>query len=446
MPEYISYSRDIWDYIKDLPYMPSRADRERLFLDEEKRERVKLWDYFFRIKPEDVGKPQREEIASIIKEIKKSIEECKQREKAILERINNLKSKAIKKVIKRSVWGCGILGIVLFLVSRTSAFETTPAPDKYIYCVIFSIAWLIILGMVIAVAYVAGDDKKEARQIAVSLKEIRKAHFEKTNEATKRISALKKEVARLRRQIPTPLHGQDVRQWFDDELNELRDYTKTQVALVREIIEVQSDDIKAKVENPLLVSGPGELQQIIPRRFLIDVNRDLNKHLGAKQAFLVEKKSNNDLKDFPYDTLFDILYGVYFLEFIVIAEDMLVTHSFFYDFIDKKVVAEHTSEQYYEDVVALSIQKKSQEVSTRDIYGRVISYFIEDSPTFTLSLKSGETHEVTFVSQNYFVNVRERLNISHDNVDRILWINKAKAITENVIKSLRYYLRQHKVL
>ncbi|NOT06452.1 MAG: hypothetical protein HOP27_17815 [Anaerolineales bacterium] len=349
MPEYISYSRDIWDYIKDLPYMPSRTDRERLFLDEEKRERVKLWDYFFRIKPEDVGKPQREEIASIIKEIRKSIEECKQIEKAILERINDLKSISITKVIKRSVWGCGILGIALFLVSRTSAFETTPAPDKYIYCVIFSIAWLIILGMVIAIAYVAGDDKKEARQIAVSLKEIRKAHFEKTNEAAKRISALKKEVARLRRQIPTPLHGQDVRQWFDDELNELRDYTKTQVALVREIIEVQSDDIKAKVENPLLVSGPGELQQIIPRRFLIDVNRDLNKHLGAKQAFLVEKKSNNDLKDFPYDTLFDILYGVYFLEFIVIAEDMLVTHSFFYDFIghwciNRKVGAIHLLE------------------------------------------------------------------------------------------------------
>lgn len=446
MPEYISYSRDIWDYIKDLPYMPSRADRERLFLDEEKRKRVKLWDYFFRIKPEDVGKPQRKEIASIIKEIRKSIEECKQREKAILERIKNLKGISIKKGINRFIWGCGILGIALFLVSRTSVFETTPAPDKYIYCVIFSVAGLVILGMIIAVAYVAGHEKKEAGQIAVSLKEIRKAHFEKTNEAVRRISALKKEVARLRRQIPKPLHGKDVRQWFDNELDELRDYTKTQVALVRELIEVQSDDIKAKIENPLLVSGPGELQQIIPRRFLLEVNRDLNKHLGAKQSYLVEKKSSNDLKDFPYDTLFDILYGVYFLEFIVIAEDMLVTHSFFYDFIDKKVVAEHTSEQYYEDVVALSIQKESQEISTRDIYGRVISYFIEDSPTFTLSLKSGETHEVTFVSQNYFINVREKLNISHDNVDRILWINKAKAITENVIKSLRYYLRQHKVL
>ncbi len=446
MPEYKSYSRDIWDYIEDLPYMPSRTDRERLFLDEEKRERVKLWDYFFRIKPEDVGKSQREEIASIIKEIRKSIEECKHSEKAILERINDLKNISIKKAIKSFVWGGGILGVTLFLVSRTSAFEATPTLNKYIYCFIFSVAWLIILGVGIAIKYITSDEKKETRQLALSLKESKKAHFEKIGEARNRIGALKKEVARLRRQIPTPLRGQDVRQWFQRDLDELWHYTKTQVALVREIIEIQSDDIKTNVKNPLLVSGPGELQQKIPKRFSIDVSKDSNKHLGAKQSYLVEKESSDDLKDFPYDTLFDILYGVYFLEFIVIAEDMLVTHSFFYDFIDKKVMAEHTSEQYYTDVVALAIEKKSQEISTRDIDGRITSYFIEDSPTFTLSLKSGETHEVTFVSQNYFINVREKLNISHDNIDRILWIAKSKTIAENVIKSLRYYLRQHKTL
>ncbi len=446
MPEYRAYSRDIWDYVKDLSYMPSRADRERLFLDEEKRERVKLWDYFFRIKPEDVGKPQRREIASIIKETRKAVEECKQNEKAILDRINDLRNRSVRRVVKRLIWGIGILGFALFLVSRTSAFETTLALAKYIYSAIFSVVWLIFWGTTIALKYIFSEEKKEIRRLELILKEKKKTHFEKIDEAKKRISALKKEVARLRRQLPIPVHGQYVRQWFDRELNELRDYTKTQVAIVREIIDIQSDDIKAKVENPLLVSGPGELQKIIPRRFLIDVDKDLNKHLGAKQAYLVEKNSSGDLKDFPYDTLFDILYGVYFLEFIVIAEDMLVTHSFFYDFIEKEVVAEFTSEQYYEDVVALSIQKKSQEISTRDIYGKITSYFIEDSPTFTLSLKSGETHEVTFVSQNYFINVREKLNISRDNVDRILWINKAKTITENVIKSLRYYLRQHKVL
>ena len=78
MPEYRKYPRDLWDYIEGLPYMPSRADREKFFRNEEKRERIKLWDYFFRIKPEDVGKPQREEISFLIKEIRESVEKCKQ--------------------------------------------------------------------------------------------------------------------------------------------------------------------------------------------------------------------------------------------------------------------------------------------------------------------------------------------------------------------------------
>ena len=91
MPEYKRYPRDLWDYIKDLPYMPSRTDREKFYWDESKRERLKLWDYFFRIRPEDVGKPQREEISSIIKEIRESVEKCEQRETEILESITELK-------------------------------------------------------------------------------------------------------------------------------------------------------------------------------------------------------------------------------------------------------------------------------------------------------------------------------------------------------------------
>ena len=73
MDKYKKYSRDIWDYIKDLPYMPSRKDRESLFNNPLKRDRVQLWDYFFRIKPEDVGKPQQNEIENIRKKIAKEI-------------------------------------------------------------------------------------------------------------------------------------------------------------------------------------------------------------------------------------------------------------------------------------------------------------------------------------------------------------------------------------
>jgi hypothetical protein len=164
----------------------------------------------------------------------------------------------------------------------------------------------------------------------------------------------------------------------------------------------------------------------------------MHKHLGAKQSYQVDPKK--------YDVLYDVLYGVYFFEYIVVAKDMLVTHSFFYDFIDDQVSSEYTTEQYYTDVVALAIEKESRELNTIDDKGTPTSIYIEDSPTFTLSLKSGEKHQVSFVNQDYFIKVREKLAISLDDVDKIFWINQARATADNVIKALRSYLRKHKTL
>jgi hypothetical protein len=134
----------------------------------------------------------------------------------------------------------------------------------------------------------------------------------------------------------------------------------------------------------------------------------------------------------------------YFLEYIIVATDMLVTHSFFYDFIDDKVTSEYTTEQYYTDVVALAIENEDRKISIENGIGELISAYVEDSPTFTLSLKSGEIHKVSFVSQDYFVKIREKLDITLDDVDNIYWIGQARRVADNVIKALRHYVRQHK--
>jgi hypothetical protein len=437
VPEYKIYPRDIWDYIKDLPYMPSRADREKLFWDEKKRERIKLWDYFFRIKPEDVGKPQREEILSIIKEIRESVEKCKQKEKEIRERINELDRRALLAAIKRIIWGSVALGIILFLITRISTLVIISTLDKYIYSAIFSLAWLIILIVFVGIRYITGDDKKESRMLALSLQEFKKEHFEKIDEARKRINALKKEIARLRRQVPKPLSGPDARKWLNLEFQKLWNYAKTEVALVRDIIKIQGEQPDTEIKNPLSILGPAELQEKIPRQFLVTVNGDLHKHLGAKQAYQLAPE---------FGVRFDVLYGVYFLEYIVVATDMLVTHSFFYDFIDDKVTSEYTTEQYYTDVVALAIEKESRKFTTLDDVGEPTSVYIEDSPTFTLSLRSGEIHQVSFVSQDYFEKVRDKLEINPEDVGKIYWINQARTVADNVIEALRSYIRKHKTL
>jgi uncharacterized small protein (DUF1192 family) len=307
--------------------------------------------------------------------------------------------------------------------------------DKYIYSAIFSLSWLIILIAFVGIGYVAGDEKKESRRLASSLEELKKAHFEKVDEAKNRINALKKEIARLRRQVPKPLSGEEARKWLNREFQKLWDYAKTEVALVRDIIKIQGEQPDTEIKNPLSVLGPGELQEKIPRQFWATINTDLNKHLGAKEAYQLAPE---------YGARYDILYGVYFFEYIVVATDMLVTHSFFYDFIVDKVTSEYTTEQYYTDVVALAIEKESREFTTMDNMGRPTSIYVEDSPSFTLSLKSGEKHQVSFVSQDYFVKVREKLEISLDDIGKIYWINQARTIADNVIKALRHYIRQHK--
>lgn len=437
MKEYKRYSRDLWDYIKDLPYMPSRANREKLFNNERTHERVKLWDYFFRIKPEDVGKPQRKEISSLIKKLRESIDKCKLKEKEIFERINELERFALIKAIKRLILISIVLAVILLYISRIST-EIVHDQDKYIYNIIVAIPCSIISLVFISLGYIAGKEKKESRRLYLNLKEYKELHFIEINEVKNRINTLKKEIGRLRRQVPKPLSGEEARQWLNREFQKLWDYTKTEVALVRNIIKIQGEQPDSEIKNPLSILGPGELQEKIPRRFLATVNEDLNKHLTAKQAYQLNPEK--------YSHLYDVLYGVYFLEYIVVATDMLVTHSFFYDFIDDKVTSEYTTEQYFTDIVALAIVHESRKITIIDNMGKPISVYIEDSPVFTLSLKSGERHEVSFVNQDYFIKVKERLEINLDDIDKIYWINQAKGDADNVIKALRAYLRKHKAL
>ena len=58
------YSSDLWDYLGDMPYMPSREERDR-FIERGDQKHLQIWDYFFRIREEDVGKPQKNEIETI---------------------------------------------------------------------------------------------------------------------------------------------------------------------------------------------------------------------------------------------------------------------------------------------------------------------------------------------------------------------------------------------
>src|SRR5690349_18880300 len=96
---------------------------------------------------------------------------------------------------------------------------------------------------------------------------------------------------------------------------------------------------------------------------------------------------------------FEVLYGVYYLEHILIADDMLATYGLFYDFITGKCHAEQITEQYYQDVVAITTTHEFRKIPF-GVDAQETKY-VEDAPTFTLSLASGEHRTVTFVSRKY---------------------------------------------
>ena len=433
--EYKQYSRDIWDYIKDMPYMPSRADREKLFFNVETRNRVKLWDYFFRINPEDVGEPQKKEISLLEEKIIKETEEYEKKSTDFQSEKDDLEKEIKNKNIKRGTISLSLLIFLELLISRMYFFVNLSSLDKIAYGMAFFLSGTIIIILFVWLLYITSNEIKEIKRITQLLELLASSYQYKTEKKKVRIQALQEEISRLLRQIPTRLPDSVVWKWLGDEITSLRNKAVEEVALDRELAKIEGggDGDDPENKNPLLVAGPGELQSDIPELFSRKINGDLNKHLTVKQVYFRETKND-----------FEVLYSVYFIEFIIIATDMLVTYSFFYDFIDDKVRAEHITEQYYKDVVALAIVNEFRELTHMIQSSNPI--YIEDAPTFTLSLASGERHKVTFVNQDYFLKIRDRIKLEEDEINRISWVTRSSSIAHDAIATLRYYLRQHKVL
>jgi len=139
----------------------------------------------------------------------------------------------------------------------------------------------------------------------------------------------------------------------------------------------------------------------------------------------------------------EVLYGVYYIEHILVADDMLATHGRFFDFITGKVTSEQVTEQYYKDVVSIATVKEFRTITLGVDDSRPLH--IEDAPTFSLSLASGERRTVTFVNEDYFLGVREKLgDLTVDQIRDMNWVREAEQIADNAIRALRSYLRKHK--
>ena len=126
---------------------------------------------------------------------------------------------------------------------------------------------------------------------------------------------------------------------------------------------------------------------------------------------------------------------------------MLATYGLFYDFITGKSHAVETTEQYYKDVVSIIVTNEFRwiEKNENEQSGNRALY-VEDAPTFILSLASGENRKVTFVNEKYFLEIKDKIDIQEENISKIFLIGASQTYANNAIKAIRQRLRLHKAL
>ncbi len=380
------FSRDIWDYLNEIPYMPSRQDRDELVrrADENPRhaKRIHIWDYFFRLNPNDVGKPQMREIALLTQ--RREIELAENSARTI-----------------RMLWLAMVpvivgVGLTYFLASQNDQTLRFSGP----FVIALGVSLLIVIGMLYW---------RTRNRIQTVYQEM--------------IDELQKSVRALRSKVPNPPADDQVHRWLQEDLDWLAKQAIKQTGI--DASAVKPD----KADNPLCILGPAQLQHrdLVPRPFLDKDAVDLSKHVkAARFAFL----SGDRFEDF---------YGVYSVEFIILGKDRLGNYGCFFDFITGKIYGEHVSEMYYKDVVSLSVREEYRQVNMSWLQTPTVK-----APTFAMSLASGNTIEISFASAEYVSLLKMQLPEGTNSIDPAQWVRNPESAAQKAIEALRAELQKHK--
>jgi hypothetical protein len=231
----------------------------------------------------------------------------------------------------------------------------------------------------------------------------------------------------LQKQIPSPVTVDQMYQWLEEDIDWLTQHALEHTGLEQKRVMLDED-----IPNPICIIGPGYLQRakLIPALLLDPREIDRNKHLSTSSL------------DFFSDQRFIDLYGVYYVEFIIVAEDVLGNYGCFWDFITGRIYNEHTSEMYYNDVVALTTRQQFRKVD--------LSFFkmnLENAPTFSLTLASGDSIQVTYASSEYIKNWFRAKMLDPNGefrFDSDRWVRNPEIVADKAVKALRAQLRKHK--
>ncbi len=501
------YPDVIWAYLEgsyhlDLRYLPTRDDRDRL-----DGMRQQIWDYFFRPDPRDVGKPQQREIANL-KDSKSSEErsyELRRREleerRATLDRERDLLQQilhvqeAVLKVqqmppdVKRGTKSLpGLLGRVTSAVEaldQSQQQEQSALEDQ-----------LRRLEDELAVIQQRSDNRsnvdnpaasprplktvetveQEVAAIAQELADLQQKHSSRVQGLDERIGSLTRSIEFLKLQIPTPPPDDQVRQWLQEDLEALEQRSQFRVAAGTRLQSIGSYDESGSTErvtDMISLVSPGRLQDAtrLPPTYIppqIGAARNLaDKAIaeinvsGFQLAQWIRPKTVPDRgKHFLAKRLLrangsiEVLYGVYYVDHLMILDDMIVLHSFFFDFVSGTTAADRITEVYYRDIVALEITHEYRAIPLQYTDDPNAVLILEDVPVLGLALSNGDRHTISFVNEAYLRGMLKYIESELSSLrgldpqasERYIRqkLHETLQVADDAIKVLRAQVRRHK--
>lgn len=493
----LHYPDNLWDYLdgdyhSDLPYMPSRDDRQLISGDEK---RLRIWDFFFRFKPDDVGQPQKRKIEELQKERSKQIKTYGDKVGQKLKKINNVldifsglletESRRLnnqaptEQLVPLDEWEQTLLRLQEALADENEVqrefLDHTLFLVKKLLTLLASVKsvmptteWVENLKRESDSENLAEIIKNRRLQIDEVISEI--IRFKREHQGTiaafdEQFIFLQDSVRALIEMIPEPPSAGDVRLWLEQDLGELRRRSIAKAAIgtrLDKIAYYDENNDERECANPISFVSPAELQapERMPPAYLPPQLNLLQRFSSQVQAELAERfhwqpPKYKALPDrvkhlqakWQVDTNIgiQIFYGLYYVEYLMIGDDMMTMVSFFYDFIHGKTTGERVTELYFNDIVALE-QSQEYRTITYDYQDSEAVQHIEDMPVFHISLPNGERHSITFINNNYLTQV---LNIDLPSAGEmpdleLSMLQDSQILAEAAVGVLRHRLRMHK--
>jgi hypothetical protein len=271
-----------------------------------------------------------------------------------------------------------------------------------------------------------------------------------------------------------------VRRWLEEDLAHIREESIRKAGVGTRLAAISiydHDGVERNAPNPMIFVSPGDLQEphsippsylpphFSPEKRMASLAREEQRSGGYD---LLDRVRLNPLAWFARPVALPdrarhflarrraqtrenylLLYGVYYVESLIIGDDMLVLFSAFYDFISGRIVAERIFEQYYKDVIAIERSKDYRMVPLSFEHNDKF-LVVEDVPTISLILSGGDRRTITFAARSYYEGILRDVEGDPAN-----WSDSTRQYVDDSVRSaieqadaalnvLRKCLRNHK--